>query len=140
MTVRDKQPLDQCWQAVLTLHWCQHNSGVCWLPQFRFPESGVTWWCGNSSRVTEQAREQGIRCFCGYGLTELPPQCVRKKPTVWQTSVRRCGSGSENRKRRSVAAGCQHGKGYWRNGQLVPLVNDEGWCARAIAVRCIMAS
>ncbi len=93
MTVRDKQPLEQMLAGCITLHWCQHNSGVCWLTAVPFPESGVTWRRGYPGRVDGTGAEQGIRCFCGYGLTEFASTVLRKKPTAWQTLVRRCRVG-----------------------------------------------
>ncbi len=93
MTVRDKQPLEQMLAGCTPLHWCQHNSGVCWLTAVPFPESGVTWRRGYPGRVDGTGARQGIRCFCGYGLTEFASTVCGKKPTAWQTLVRRCRVG-----------------------------------------------
>ncbi|WP_312739181.1 o-succinylbenzoate--CoA ligase [Cedecea neteri] len=80
--------------------------------------------------LTQQAEARGVRCWCGYGLTELASTvCVKRadgQPDV--------GAPLPGRKVRIVdeevwiqadSLAC----GYWRDGQLIPLVNEQGWFA-----------
>lgn len=79
--------------------------------------------------LTERAEEAGIRCWCGYGLTELASTVCAK---------RRCAAGRWPAARRpriklvdeevwiraeSLALG------YWRHGHLQPLADEQGWFA-----------
>jgi len=80
--------------------------------------------------LTEKAREQGIRTFCGYGLTEFASTVCAKEadgePDVGVPLPRReiqVVEGEVWIKARSMAAG------YWRDGALLPLTNAQGWFA-----------
>lgn len=80
--------------------------------------------------LTEQAAQQGIRTFCGYGLTEFASTvCAREANggddvgTPLPGRELRLVDGEIWLRATSMAAG------YWRNGVLMPLVNDEGWFA-----------
>ncbi len=80
--------------------------------------------------LTEQAREQGIRCFCGYGLTEFASTVCAKEAD----GLADVGSPLPGREVKIVnnevwLRAASMAEGYWRNGQLVSLVNDEGWYA-----------
>lgn len=80
--------------------------------------------------LTEQAREQGIRCWCGYGLTEFA-STVCAKEADGKADV---GSALPCREVRIVddevwLRAASMAQGYWRNGQLYPLVNAQGWFA-----------
>lgn len=80
--------------------------------------------------LTEHARERGIRTWCGYGLTEFA-STVCGKEADGQPDVGYLLPGRELRivddevwlRAESMASG------YWRDGALLPLVNDEGWFA-----------
>jgi O-succinylbenzoic acid--CoA ligase len=80
MTVRDKQPLDQM------LAGCTHASLVptqLWrLLVNNTPVTLKAVLLGGAAipvELTEQAREQGIRCWCGYGLTEFASTVCAKE-------------------------------------------------------------
>lgn len=82
------------------------------------------------AELTEQAAAKGIRTFCGYGLTEFASTvCAREANggddvgTPLPGRELRLVEGEIWLRATSMAAG------YWRNGGLVPLVNDEGWFA-----------
>ena len=80
--------------------------------------------------LTEQAREQGIRCWCGYGLTEFASTVCAKEADGW----RMWALPLPGREVRIVddevwLRAASMAQGYWRNGQLIPLVNAEGWFA-----------
>ena len=80
MTVRDKQPLEQM------LAGCTHASLVpTQLWRLLVNNTLVTLKAvllGGAAipvELTEQAREQGIRCWCGYGLTEFASTVCAKE-------------------------------------------------------------
>lgn len=78
--------------------------------------------------LTQQAEARGVRCWCGYGLTELASTVCAKRADG-EPDVGEALSGREVKivddevwiRAESLASG------YWREGCLVPLVNDEGW-------------
>ncbi|MBP8541345.1 MULTISPECIES: o-succinylbenzoate--CoA ligase [unclassified Citrobacter] len=131
MTVRDKQPLEQM------LAGCTHASLVptqLWrLLVNNTPVSLKAVLLGGAAipvELTEQARKQGIRCWCGYGLTEFA-STVCAKEADGRADV---GSALPGREVRIVndevwLRAASMAQGYWRNGQLIPLVNAEGWFA-----------
>ncbi|HGY5075208.1 TPA: o-succinylbenzoate--CoA ligase [Citrobacter gillenii] len=131
MTVRDKQPLEQM------LAGCTHASLVptqLWrLLVNNAPITLKAVLLGGAAipvELTEQAREQGIRCWCGYGLTEFASTVCAKEAD----GLGDVGSALPGREVRIVddevwLRAASMASGYWRNGQLIPLVNGEGWFA-----------
>ncbi|EIF4605444.1 AMP-binding protein, partial [Salmonella enterica subsp. enterica serovar Enteritidis] len=78
--------------------------------------------------LTDQASKQGIRCWCGYGLTEFA-STVCAKEADGSDDV---GAPLPGREIRIVdnevwLRAASMAEGYWRDGKLIPLVNDEGW-------------
>ena len=80
--------------------------------------------------LTAQAAQQGIRTFCGYGLTEFAyTVCAREANggddvgTPLPGRELRLVDGEIWLRATSMAAG------YWRCGALIPLLNDQGWFA-----------
>jgi O-succinylbenzoic acid--CoA ligase len=80
--------------------------------------------------LTRQAQTKGIRTFCGYGLTEFASTvCAKVADGAADVGVPLPGrevrivDGEVWLRAESMAAG------YWRDGKLLPLVNDEGWFA-----------
>lgn len=80
--------------------------------------------------LTEQAAARGIRTFCGYGLTEFASTvCAREANggddvgTPLPGRELRLVNGEIWLRATSMAAG------YWRDGELTPLLNEEGWFA-----------
>ena len=131
MTVRDKQPLEQM------LVGCTHASLVptqLWrLLVNKTPVTLKAVLLGGAAipvELTEQAHEQGIRCWCGYGLTEFASTVCAKEAD----GLADVGSPLAGREVRIVddevwLRAASMAQGYWRNGQLIPLVNAEGWFA-----------
>lgn len=131
LTVRDKQPLAQM------LAGCTHASLVptqLWrLINDRSEVALKAVLLGGAAipvELTLRAREQGIRTWCGYGLTEFA-STVCAKEADGQADVGHALPGREVRivegevwlKARSMASG------YWCDGVLTPLVNEQGWFA-----------
>ena len=131
LTVRKKQPLEQA------LEGCTHASLVptqLWRllhTQHHVALKAVL--LGGAAipvELTEKAREQGIRTFCGYGLTEFA-STVCAKAADGEPDVGTALPGREVKlvegeiwiKAQSMAAG------YWRDGALLPLTNAQGWFA-----------
>lgn len=80
--------------------------------------------------LAEQSRAHGIQTFCGYGLTEFA-STVCAKETDGEADVGPALPGREVKivdgeiwlRAKSMASG------YWRDGELTPLTNAEGWFA-----------
>ncbi|MBZ6687459.1 o-succinylbenzoate--CoA ligase [Klebsiella grimontii] len=131
LTVRDKQPLEQA------LRGCTHASLVpTQLWRLLNGDAGVSLKAvllGGAAipvALTEQARRRGIRCWCGYGLTEFA-STVCAKEADGLVDVGRPLPGREVRivdgevwlRSDSMA------EGYWRDGQTVPIADADGWFA-----------
>lgn len=131
LTVREKQPLEQALQG------CTHASLVpTQLWRLLTTQSRVTLKAvllGGAAipvDLTLQARAQGIRTWCGYGLTEFA-STVCAKEADGEEDVGSALTGREVRivdgevwlRAQSIASG------YWRDGKLTPLVNEQGWFA-----------
>jgi O-succinylbenzoic acid--CoA ligase len=131
LTVREKQPLAQ---ALLD---CTHASLVptqLWrLLNSHQPVALKAVLLGGAAipvELTQQAREQGIHTFCGYGLTEFA-STVCAKAADGEPDVGYALPGREVQvvdgevwiRAESMASG------YWRDGELVPLTNAQGWFA-----------
>ncbi|QHM94126.1 o-succinylbenzoate--CoA ligase [Kosakonia sacchari] len=131
ITVRQKAPLEQA------LAGCSHASLVptqLWrLLNDNVPVSLKAVLLGGAAipvELTQQARERGVRSWCGYGLTEFASTVCAKeadgKPDVGYALPGREVKivGEEVWLRAASMA-----SGYWCNGELLPLVNREGWFA-----------
>lgn len=131
MTVREKQPLEQM------LAGCTHASLVptqLWrLLVNQTPVALKAVLLGGAAipvALTEQAHAQGIRCWCGYGLTEFASTVCAKEAD----GLADVGMPLPGREVRIVndevwLRAASMAEGYWRDGKLVSLVNDEGWFA-----------
>lgn len=131
LTVRDRQPLEQA------LRGCTHASLVptqLWrLLNGDVDVSLKAVLLGGAAipvELTERARAQGIRSFCGYGLTEFASTVCAKEAD----GAADVGEALPGREVKIVAGeiwlrAASMAAGYWRDGQLLPLTNDEGWFA-----------
>lgn len=131
ITVRQKAPLEQA------LAGCSHASLVptqLWrLLNDNVPVSLKAVLLGGAAipvELTLQARERGIRSWCGYGLTEFA-STVCAKEADGQPDV---GYALPGREVKIVGEevwlrAASMASGYWCNGELLPLVNGEGWFA-----------
>ena len=131
LTVREKRPLEQALQG------CSHASLVptqLWrLLNGDAQVSLKAVLLGGAAipvELTGQARERGIRSWCGYGLTEFA-STVCAKEADGEADV---GQPLPERELKIVDGevwlrGASMAAGYWRDGGLVPLVNEQGWFA-----------
>lgn len=131
LTVREKQPLEQMLQG------CTHASLVptqLWrLLNLDEPVDLKAVLLGGAAipvELTLRAQEQGIKTWCGYGLTEFASTVCAKeadgKPDVGYALPGRevrIVDGEVWLKAKSMASG------YWRDGGLAPLANAQGWFA-----------
>lgn len=77
---------------------------------------------------TSEAEARGIACWCGYGLTETASTVAAKRADGKEgvglpLHGQRIRINDGQIQIRSAALGC----GYWRNGGLIPLTDEEGW-------------
>ncbi|HEY4469392.1 MAG TPA: o-succinylbenzoate--CoA ligase [Klebsiella sp.] len=80
--------------------------------------------------LTEQASRRGIRCWCGYGLTEFASTVCAKAAD----GLADVGQPLPGRELRIVDGEVwlradSMAEGYWRDGQTIPLTNKFGWFA-----------
>ncbi|MGM3174924.1 o-succinylbenzoate--CoA ligase [Dickeya lacustris] len=130
LVIRPQQPLE------VALRACTHASLVptqLWrlLAQSQSPVSLRAVLLGGAAipvELTCQAEARGIRCWCGYGLTELASTVCAKRadehPGVGLPLPEReiQLDGEEVLLRgRSLAAG------YWQDGRLVSITDKQGW-------------
>ncbi|EKY3118435.1 o-succinylbenzoate--CoA ligase [Cronobacter turicensis] len=131
LTVRDKQPLEQA------LRGCTHASLVA-TQLWRLLNSGIdvslkAVLLGGAAipvALTEQARKRGIRCWCGYGLTEFASTVCAKEAD----GLADVGQPLPGRELRIVDGEVwlrsdSMATGYWREGKIIPLTNEQGWFA-----------
>ncbi|MEG1211625.1 MAG: o-succinylbenzoate--CoA ligase [Leclercia sp.] len=131
LTVREKQPLEQMLQG------CTHASLVptqLWrlLNSDADVELNAVLLGGAAipGELTSRAARRGIRSWCGYGLTEFA-STVCAKEADGREDVGYALPGREVQlvegevwlKAESMASG------YWRDGQLQPVANPQGWFA-----------
>lgn len=131
LTVRDKQPLAQMLQGcthaslVPTQLWRLLNDGAALsLKAVLLGGAAIP------VELTERARGQGVRTYCGYGLTEFASTVCAKEAD----GAADVGAPLPGREMKIVAGevwlrAASMAAGYWRDGQLLPLTNDEGWFA-----------
>src|SRR5476649_774552 len=120
----------------VALENCSHASLVptqLWrlLQQPRLPEKLQDVLLGGAhipQAITEQAERAGIRCWCGYGMTETASTVMAKRADD-TSGVGYMLAGKEVRlvegevliRTPSLAAG------YWKQGSLTPLTDADGW-------------
>lgn len=80
--------------------------------------------------LTQRAEQAGIHCWCGYGLTEMASTVTAKRadatPGVGQTLAQRELMLVDGE---VWLRGAPLALGYWRDGQIQPLRNAQGWFA-----------
>ncbi len=72
--------------------------------------------------LTERAEEARIRCWCGYGLTELLPRCALKaRRCAARALACRSAAARSNWWTKKLDPRRELALGYWRYGHLQPL-------------------
>lgn len=130
ITVRDLHPLHAA------LEGCTHASLVptqLWrlLAQPQLPARLHRVLLGGAAipvELAQQAEARGVRCWCGYGLTELASTVCAKRADG-QPDVGTALPGREVRVQGNEIQirAASLASGYWRDGALVTLTDSEGW-------------
>ncbi len=142
MTVHDKQPLEQMLAG--STHASLVPTRLWRLLVNRSSVSLKAVLLGGAAipvELTEQAREQGIRCFCGYGLTEFASTVCAKEAD----GLADVGSPLPGREVEDDLMKCELAARLWQKvtgvtGNWFHWLMTKAGTLRAIAVRCIMAS
>lgn len=78
--------------------------------------------------LTEQAEALGIRCWCGYGLTELASTvCAKRADARPGVGVPLAGREIKLVNEEVWIRAQSLARGYWQHGTLQPLADDQGW-------------
>lgn len=130
ITVRDLHPLHTA------LEGCTHASLVptqLWrlLAQPQMPGHLHSVLLGGAAipvELAQQAEARGVRCWCGYGLTELASTVCAKRADG-QPDVGTALPGREVRVQEDEIQirAASLASGYWRDGELAMLTDSEGW-------------
>lgn len=78
--------------------------------------------------LTEQAEARGIRCWCGYGLTEMASTvCAKRADALPGVGLPLIGRELMLVDGEILLRGDNMASGYWRDGHLFPLADADGW-------------
>lgn len=78
--------------------------------------------------LTEKAAALGIHCWCGYGLTELASTvCAKRADTRPGVGLPLDGCEIKLVNQEIWVRAQSLALGYWRQGGLQPLADDQGW-------------
>lgn len=78
--------------------------------------------------LTEQAEARGIRCWCGYGLTEMASTvCAKRADDLPGVGLPLIGRELMLADGEILLRGDNMASGYWRDGHLFPLADADGW-------------
>ncbi|NKI75496.1 o-succinylbenzoate--CoA ligase [Dickeya sp. CFBP 2040] len=130
LVLRPNQPLD------VALRVCTHASLVptqLWrlLSQSHAPVSLRAVLLGGAAipaGLTQQAEARGIRCWCGYGMTELGSTvCAKRADAHAGVGLPLAGREIKLDGEEILLRGPCLAEGYWRDGRLIPLTDAQGW-------------
>lgn len=80
------------------------------------------------TELTEQAEARGIRCWCGYGLTEAASTvCAKRADGLPGVGIALAGRQVKLVAEEVWVKADGLAAGYWRQGQLQPLTDSDGW-------------
>ncbi|MGQ5288996.1 o-succinylbenzoate--CoA ligase [Pectobacterium actinidiae] len=78
--------------------------------------------------LTQQAEARGVSCWCGYGLTELASTvCAKRADGRSGVGIPLHGREIRLVEDEILLRGSTLAAGYWRDGELIQLVDDDGW-------------
>jgi O-succinylbenzoic acid--CoA ligase len=78
--------------------------------------------------LTEQAEAAGIRCWCGYGLTELASTvCAKRADALPGVGLPLIGREIKLVDEEVWIRAQSLALGYWRHGALQPITDQQGW-------------
>ena len=130
ITVRDLHPLHQA------LAGCTHASLVptqLWrlLTQSLLPKSLTHVLLGGAAipvELSKEAEARGVNCWCGYGLTEFASTvCAKRADGLPDVGYALAGREVKLIEGESLLRARSMASGYWRNGKLAALSDEDGW-------------
>lgn len=78
--------------------------------------------------LTQQAEAVGIRCWCGYGLTELASTvCAKRADKLPGVGLPLSGREIRLVDQEVWIRSPSLALGYWHQGTLLPMVDEQGW-------------
>lgn len=78
--------------------------------------------------LTARAEQAGIRCWCGYGMTEMASTiCAKRADTHPGVGQPLAGCEINIVEEEVLIRAPGQAAGYWRDGELHPLADEEGW-------------
>lgn len=130
LVLRSAQPLEHALQD------CSYASLVptqLWrlLAQGALPESLSAVLLGGAAiplELTQQAEARGIRCWCGYGMTEMASTvCAKRADGQAGVGLPLLAREIAVQDGEILLRGDSMAAGYWRDGALLPLTDSDGW-------------
>ncbi|MCW2487575.1 o-succinylbenzoate--CoA ligase [Candidatus Symbiopectobacterium sp. NZEC127] len=130
LVLRSAQPLE------LALQDCSYASLVptqLWrlLAQDTLPDSLRAVLLGGAAiplELTQQAEARGIRCWCGYGMTEMASTvCAKRADGRAGVGLPLLAREIDVQDGEILLRGDSMAAGYWRDGALLPLTDSNGW-------------
>lgn len=80
--------------------------------------------------LVELAEARGIRCWCGYGLTEMASTvCAKRADALPGVGLPLPGREMKLVNGEIFLRGENMASGYWRDGHLIPISDSDGWFA-----------
>ncbi|AHG18727.1 O-succinylbenzoic acid--CoA ligase [Chania multitudinisentens RB-25] len=78
--------------------------------------------------LSQQAEAMGIRCWCGYGLTELASTvCAKRADELPGVGLPLYGREIRLVEQEIWIRSQSLALGYWQRGALLPMVDEQGW-------------
>ncbi|MGL9720537.1 o-succinylbenzoate--CoA ligase [Symbiopectobacterium sp.] len=130
LVLRSAQPLEHA------LRDCSYASLVptqLWrlLAQGNLPDSLSAVLLGGAAiplELTQQAEARGIRCWCGYGMTEMASTvCAKRADGQAGVGLPLLAREIAVQDGEILLRGDSVAAGYWRDGALLPLTDSDGW-------------
>ncbi|MCW2478358.1 o-succinylbenzoate--CoA ligase [Candidatus Symbiopectobacterium sp. NZEC135] len=130
LVLRSAQPLEHALQD------CSYASLVptqLWrlLAQGTLPDSLSAVLLGGAAiplELTQQAEARGIRCWCGYGMTEMASTvCAKRADGQAGVGLPLLAREIDVQEGEILLRGDSMAAGYWRDGTLLPLTDSDGW-------------
>jgi O-succinylbenzoic acid--CoA ligase len=83
-----------------------------------------------STELTQQAQAKGIHCWCGYGLTEMAATvCAKQADGLPGVGLPLPNRQMKLQNDQIYLRGAGLALGYWQDGALIPIVDEQGWFA-----------
>ncbi|PHM37539.1 o-succinylbenzoate--CoA ligase [Xenorhabdus innexi] len=80
--------------------------------------------------LIQQAEERGIRCWCGYGMTEMASTvCAKRADGLPGVGTPLPGKEIRLQDEEIQIKADSIAMGYWSDGKLQPLIRENGWFA-----------